>query len=99
MEINLEPKYIQKIWENKRVRQRLAFESPLWFSLLYLRHHFSYPLAPFHMEMFKVIEDSRYDFVVMMAFRGSGKSTIMNMAHVLWSVLGKPGKKVCRYYE
>ncbi len=30
---------------------------------------------------------------MVMAFRESGKSTLMNMAHVLWSILGKPGKK------
>lgn len=29
----------------------------------------------------------------MMAFRESGKSTIMNMANILWSILGKPQKK------
>lgn len=28
-----------------------------------------------------------------MAFRESGKSTIMNLVNVLWSILGKPGKK------
>lgn len=28
-----------------------------------------------------------------MAFRESGKSTIMNLSNVLWSILGKPGKK------
>lgn len=93
MKTNLTPEYIQKIWDNKRVRQRLAFESPFWFSMLYLRHHFDYPLAPFHIEMFHIIQSPQYDFVAMMAFRGSGKSTIMNMANVLWSVLGKPKKK------
>ena len=93
METNLTPEYIQKIWNNKRVRQRLAFESPFWFSMLYLRHHFSYPLAPFHMEMFYLIGNPQYELIVVMAFRESGKSTVMNMANVLWSILGKPQKK------
>ena len=93
MKTNLTPEYIQKIWDNKRVRQRLAFESPLWFSLLYLRHHFSQTLAEFHMEMFYLIEHPQYELIVIMAFRESGKSTIMNMANVLWSILGKPKKK------
>jgi hypothetical protein len=75
------------------VRQRLAYESPLWFSLFYLRHHMSAPLAPFHMEMFHMVQEKKYNFVVVMAFRESGKSTIMNMANILWSILGKPGKK------
>ena len=93
METNINAKYLEKIWDNKRVRQRLAFASPLWFSLLYLRHHFKYKLAPFHMEMFHLIEQPKYNFVVVMAFRESGKSTVMNTANVLWSILGKPGKK------
>ncbi len=93
METNINAAYLAKIRENKRVRQRLAFESPLWFSLFYLRHHFSYPLAPFHIEMFYLIEQEKYSFIVVMAFRESGKSTVMNMANVLWSILGKPGKK------
>ena len=87
------PQALEDIRGNKRVRQRLAFEHPLWFSLLYLRHHFSYPFAPFHIELFHIIQHEEYDFVGIMAFRGSGKSTVMNMANVLWSILGRPEKK------
>lgn len=87
---------LQKIRENKKVRKRLAYEDPLWFSLLYLQNsqsHFSYRLAPFHLEMFHIIRDATHEYVVVVAFRGSGKSTIMNMANILWSILGKPQKK------
>lgn len=87
---------IQKLKQalnNQDVRKRLAYENPLWFSLIYLRHHIPYPLAPFHKEMGYLLVNPSYQFIVMMAFRESGKSTIMNMANVLWSVLGKPQKK------
>jgi hypothetical protein len=87
------PEALEAIRGNKRVRQRLAYESPLWFSLLYLNQHFTHPFAPFHIEMFRIVADEKYRFVVVMAFRGSGKSTVMNMATVLWSILGKPDKK------
>ena len=90
---HISAKELEKIRGNKRVRQRLAYESPLWFALFYLRHHMSAPLAPFHMEMFHMVQEKKYNFVVVMAFRESGKSTIMNMANILWSILGKPGKK------
>ncbi len=93
MKTKIDAEYLAKIWSNKRVRQQLAFKSPFWFSLLYLRHHFSYPFAPFHLEMFHLIEEPKYDFVVVMAFRESGKSAIMNLVNVLWSILGKPEKK------
>ncbi len=87
------PQLLEQIWENKKIRQRLAYENPLWFSLLYLRHHFSYSFAPFHTEMFYLISQIEYDFIAIMAFRESGKSTIMNTTNILWSILGKPEKK------
>jgi hypothetical protein len=91
MKIN--EKQIKEILNNKRLRQAVAFESPLWFGLLYLRDHFRYPFAPFHVEMFELIQQRKHDFIAMMAFRESGKSTIMNMTNALWSILGKPQKK------
>ena len=84
---------LNQIQENPRVKRRLAFEHPFWFSLLYLKHHFNHSLAPFQLEMFHIIQKPEYSFVAIMAFRESGKSTIMNMANILWSILGKPGKK------
>jgi hypothetical protein len=84
---------LQKILVNQRLRRILAYEDPLWFSLVYLRHYFEFPFATFHMEMFHIIRCPGYRFIVIMAFRGSGKSTIMNLANVLWSILGKPQKK------
>ncbi len=88
------PEFLEKIRSNERIRRKLAYESPLWFSLLYLNHHFEYPFAPFHLEMYHLIQQTDCDFVAVMAFRESGKSTIMNTANVLWSILGKPGKKL-----
>lgn len=84
---------IKKILNNKKIRQAVAFESPFWFALLYLRDHFHYSFAPFHLEMFELIHQQEHDFIAMMAFRESGKSTIMNMTNALWSILGKPQKK------
>lgn len=86
-------KEIAQIMQDKRLRRRIAFEDPMWFSLIYLRDNFEFPFAPFHMEMFHLMKDSKYELVVIMAFRGSGKSTLMNLANTLWSILGKPQKK------
>lgn len=84
---------LKNILGNRAVRKRLAFEDPLWFCLIYLRHYFKYPLAPFHLEMLHLLKASAYELIAVMAFRESGKSTIMNMANVLWSILGKPQKR------
>ncbi len=87
------PEFAEKVRSDQKVRRKLAYESPLWFALIYLPHHFSSPFAPFHIEMFRIMEDPKYEFVCVMAFRGSGKSTVMNTANVLWSILGKPERK------
>ena len=86
-------KRLGEILANQHLRKNLAYEDPLWFCLIYLRHHFDDPFAPFHMEMFHLIKQTKRDFIAVMAFRGSGKSAIMNTANVLWSILGEPQKK------
>ncbi|KKP64930.1 MAG: hypothetical protein UR62_C0003G0009 [Candidatus Nomurabacteria bacterium GW2011_GWF2_35_12] len=91
--MTISKEFIDKIRENPRLRQRLAFEHPFWFALLYLPHHFTDSIAPFHLEMFYLLQQNKYNFVAIMAFRESGKSTILNLVNALWSILGKPGKK------
>ncbi len=91
--MEITPEYLDAVRGNRRLRQRLAFEHPLWFGLLYLRHHFRHPFAPFHIEMFHLLQHEEQRFIAVMAFRDSGKSTILNMTNVLWSILGKPKKK------
>ncbi len=88
------PEFLEKIRSNERIRRKLAYENPIWFSLSYLNHHFEYPFAPFHLEMYHLIQQTDCDLVAVMAFRESGKSTIMNTVNILWSILGKPGKKL-----
>ena len=89
----LSKKEIAAILANSNLRKSLARENPMWFCLTYLRHHLNYPLAPFHLEMLHLIKNERHKFIAVMAFRESGKSIIMNMANILWSILGQPQKK------
>lgn len=51
----------------------------------------THPMALFHREMFHLTQ-SNLKFLGVMAFRASGKSTILNTSNVLYSVLGKPQK-------
>ena len=44
--MTISKEFIDKIRENPRLRQRLAFEHPFWFALLYLPHHFTDSIAP-----------------------------------------------------
>lgn len=84
---------IDAVLANGKLRKSLAYEDPLWFSLIYLRHHFEFPFAPFHREMFYLLQNDENQFIVVMAFRESGKSAILNLANILWSILGKQRRK------
>ena len=89
----LSTKELEAILANSNLRKSLAREDPMWFCLIYLRHHLEFPLAPFHLEMFHLLREEEQTFIAIMAFRESGKSVIMNTANILWSILGRPQKR------
>ncbi len=84
---------IEKILVDKRARKELTRESHYWFFHLYFSEYVAYPTADFQREMFKITEDDEIKMAVIIAFRGSAKSTIMTMSYPLWAILGKQQKK------
>jgi len=78
---------------DKRIRRAVTQKSFLWFLTFFFGHYLKYQLAPFHEEMINLAESDEYDMVVVMAFRESGKSTILNVAYALWAILGRQQKK------
>jgi hypothetical protein len=86
-------KIIQSIITDPAVRQKLVRESHEAFCSIYLSHHITHPYAFFHKEMFRMTESYDQKLNVVMAFRGSGKSTVLNLSNTLWSILGKHQKK------
>lgn len=63
------------------------------FARTYFGHYFAYPFARFHDELFAYTENASLKFLVTLAFRGSGKSTILSLSLPIWSVVGSPQKK------
>ncbi|MCX6747852.1 MAG: hypothetical protein NTW98_02835 [Candidatus Nomurabacteria bacterium] len=86
-------KIIQSIITDPAVRQKLVRESHEAFCSIYLSHHITHPYAFFHKEMFRMTESYDQKLNVVMAFRGSGKSTVLNLSNTIWSILGKHQKK------
>lgn len=84
---------IEKILKDKPARQMIVKNSFDWFFSVYFHSYIKYETAPFHREIFQIIEDDKIELVVIVAFRGSAKSTIVTTASVLWSILGKPQSK------
>lgn len=82
-----------QIMGNRAARITLARESHFWFFHMYLSHYVKSPTADFQKELFRITEDQTIKNAVIVAFRGSAKSTIMGLSYPLWAILGKQQKK------
>ena len=89
----IHPKDLKVIEKSTPIRRELARESFQLFFEIYFAHYITSPIAWFQKEMFHLIEDEKNLFTTIMAFRGSGKSTIINTAFPLWSILGRHNLK------
>ena len=78
---------IQEISSNKKLRVWVAQGSFDFFFHLYLSNHLSYPLEDFHREMMDLSTQEKTEVVNIMAFRWSGKSTLLTLGLPLWSIL------------
>lgn len=84
---------IERLVRDPPARRKVTRESLWWFLHIFLGHYLKYQIAPFQEEMIHIAENERYERVAVMAFRGSGKSTILNLAYPLWAILGRQKKK------
>lgn len=84
---------IEHILSDQTARRIIVKESHYWFFHLYFSEYVKYRTADFQREMFAITEDEQSNMAVIVAFRGSAKSTIMTMSYPLWAVLGKLQKK------
>ncbi len=90
---NPTPELVGKIMVDHQVRREVARNSHAWFFAMYFSHYITYATAPFQKEMFDLTQDDGNNMLCVVAFRGSGKSTIFSLSYPIWSVVGKPQKK------
>jgi len=90
---NITREIVDKILNDQVSRIKITTESHYWFFHLYFSDYVKYQTAEYQKEMFKITEDEEIKLSVVVAFRGSGKSTIMTMSYPLWAILGKQQKK------
>ena len=83
---------IDKAAKDKLFRRELVKTSFFWFLSVYFVDYLSYPVANFQKEIVNLLENEE-DTTVIAAFRGSGKSTIVSLAYVIWSMIGIKNKK------
>lgn len=84
---------VEKVLTDHNVRQKVVTESHYWFFHTYFSHYITYQTADFQREIFQLSEDENIKNLVIIAFRGSGKTTIVNLSYPLWAILGKQQKK------
>ena len=93
-------KVIQKSLVNKMMKDRLVRisitkDSFLYFFHFYYAHYVKYETADFQKEIIHYLEKSTIENLYIVAFRGSGKSTMITTAYPIWAILGKQQKKFC----
>ena len=84
---------ISRMIKDRRTRVEVTSRSHYWFFHFYFSHYVTFPTAQFQKEMFLLTEDDSTNAIVISAFRGSAKSSIMNLSYTLWSILGVQKKK------
>lgn len=83
---------VEKALKDERFRKQLVTSSFYWFIHIYFPDYLEFPFAEFHKEFIDLLQDLKFNAVIA-AFRGSGKSTIVSLAYVIWSMLGKKSKR------
>lgn len=79
--------------KNSAVFQYLVSNSHFWFFIGCLSEYVTYEVASFQKEMFSLTENPLITRLVIVAARGSGKSTIMTLSLPLWAIFGRLHKK------
>jgi len=81
--------------KDRLVRISITKDSFLYFFHFYYAHYIKYETADFQKEIINNLEKSATENLYIVAFRGSGKSTMVTTAYPIWAILGKQQKKFC----
>lgn len=84
---------IQQVLEDPQVRIETARRNFEWFFNIYLNAFMKFETAPFQKKMFEIAGDEKELLSVIVAFRGSAKTTIMSLAYPIWAILGIQHRK------
>lgn len=90
---NTQQNIIETMLTDRAVRVAITRESHFMFFHFYFAHYIHYKTACFQKEMFALTEDETIKNLYIVAFRGSGKSTIITTSYPIWAILGKLQKK------
>lgn len=83
----------ERLLKDRSARIAATRQSHILFFHIYFSRYVKYGTAPFHKEMFELTENAQIPLAVIVAFRSSGKSTIITTSYPLWAILGEQKKK------
>lgn len=87
------PEITEILMRDRSTRIALARQSHYCFFHLYLPHYVTHITADFQRALYGLTEDQSISHAIVVAFRGSGKSTILTLSYPLWAVVGYQQKK------
>ncbi|MEI6420062.1 MAG: hypothetical protein WCO30_00370 [bacterium] len=85
--------FIDQMIKDRNFRLKMVRESHYWFFHYYFSEYVTCPTADFQRQIFALTEDETTQNLLITAFRGSAKSSIVTLSYVIWSILGKQSKK------
>lgn len=91
----IDNKLVNDMIADRAVRTSITKNSFLYFFHFYYAHYVKYETADFQKEIIDYLEKSPTENLYIVAFRGSGKSTMITTAYPIWAILGKQQKKFC----
>ncbi len=83
----------QSLAKDKVIRRQVMQGSFNYFFHFYFAHYVLFPTATFQKDLIAKVENQPDENLFIVAFRGSGKSTIITTAYPIWSILGQQQKK------
>lgn len=83
----------EQLFNDRAVRIKVTSESHQWFFSTYFANYITHQTSEIHKQLFAITEDQETPLSVVVAFRGSAKSTIMTMSYPIWAIAGKQQKK------
>lgn len=84
---------IDQILGDAKLFRAVSRQSFLYFFCFFFKRYMTLPIAPFHRIFFRLAQDDSIKRAVVVAFRSSAKSSILNTAYTLWAIMGRQGKK------
>ena len=82
----------ERLFADRQVRAEITGQSHQWFFSTYFSNYITHETADLHRQLFAITEDENLPLAVVVAFRGSAKSTIMTMSYPIWAIVGKQQK-------